>query len=366
MNSSRPAGIRAVAKHAGVSVATVSRVINNSDPVSGGIRFRVLNAIGQLNYHPQPLFSQVFRDCRSGRPSSPLRTRTIGFLTHDWLLRKAQHDDGYYSRVLAGVQQTCLQNRYYVTLVGATPDLVEIPSIILENRIDGLLVEGRLPVKLLQLLVRRLPIVFIDNTYPDLPASSVMPDVRRATREVLTHLWQLDHRNLVTFQAVDCHRYDCAHVFRDFFEEKNHPVIHPHLCEEQSIDTASHATVMAAYARQVAAARPRPTAVVTWDVYGIALLTEFRKLGLRVPEDISVTGMDDTTQARLATPPLTSYRFPMDEMGRSATELLFQHIETDQRPVRHLLINGMLAARATSAACNDAPFSANKSTTGAT
>ena len=90
--------------------------------------------------------------------------------------------------------------------------------------------------------------------------------------------------------------------------------------------------------------------MVSWDTYVLTLMEELQGLGMRVPEEFSLVGIDDMAAARRSTPQLTSYRFPMDEMGRSAIELLIQQIEDRSRPVRHLQINGQLIERGSCAA----------------
>jgi LacI family transcriptional regulator len=84
-------------------------------------------------------------------------------------------------------------------------------------------------------------------------------------------------------------------------------------------------------------------------VYACTLVDELQRLGLRVPRDVSVMGMDDMLAARLSSPQLSTYRFPMEELGRSATELLIERIKDRSRPVRHLQINGQIIERASCA-----------------
>ena len=187
--------------------------------------------------------------------------------------------------------------------------------------------------------------------YPDLEADSVMPNSAQAVREQLQYLWELGHRNIVTFQPIvmESHIDVYLRAFHQFFAERNHSLANPRLCVPREINSGTHARVMGEYAKEIVDASARPTALVTWDVYACGLLVELLRVGLRVPQDISVIGMDDVLDARLSSPPLTSYRFPMEEMGRSATDLLIERIQDRRRPVRNLLINGLLVERASCA-----------------
>lgn len=345
--------IRDVARVAGVSRTTVSLVLNNSLVPAHETRVRVMNAAKELNYQPDPMFSQALRRRRAGHMNARVANRTIGFLTSNDLMifEKAQNDDGYYSRVHAGLQRAIEEHHYHLMWKCADPASLTVPEMVTDNRVDGLLIEGNFHEVLRGLLATRLPVAFIDRSFPELEADSVMPNIERAVHEQLNYLWELGHRNIVTFShlAVTLHTEVHLRVFHEFFARKNHPVLQPKLCEKRDINPQNHSRVMAEYAREFAAAQPRPTAFVSWDTYACPLLVELQRLGLRVPADVSVMGMDDIIAARLLSPQLSSYRFPMDELGRSATELLIARIEDRTSPVRHMVINGQIIERASCA-----------------
>ena len=196
----RVANIREVARAAGVSRTTVSLVLNNSPVPSAETREKVLNAARDLNYRPDPMFRQALQRRRAGHEPSHLATQTIGYLTSQVIFEGAQHQDGYYSRVLAGIQQAIDRQHYHLMWKTANMDRLALPEMVVENRIDGLLIEGTFPPVLRELLAKRLPVTFIDRAYPELPANSAMPHIEQGAREVLHYLWELGHRNIVTFQ----------------------------------------------------------------------------------------------------------------------------------------------------------------------
>ena len=345
--------IRLVARRAGVSPTTVSRVLNNNPIPSTGTREKVWQAVADLNYQPDPAFSQALKLRRQTVRTAPVGTRTIGFFTNTFIRDRAQRDDGYYSRVLAGIQAAAQEQEYHLMIEAAPPGERGIPAMVKDNRVDGLLIEGRFPEAIRRHLSQRFPVVFVDNNYPGEQAGSVMPNIEAAVTEQVQYLWDLGHRQIITFQPPAEHPVQQRlhwRGFQDFFLIRNLPIPAPKLCTPRAITPETHVQVMAEYARQVAAARPRPTAIVTWDIYALSLMAELQQLGLRVPEEISLIGMDDTMEARLATPQLTSTRFPMDHMGRAATELLLQQLRDRSRPVTHLLINGQLIERGSCAA----------------
>lgn len=347
----RRTSIRDVARQAGVSATTVSMVLNQSPVPSAATRQKVLSAVKDLDYEPDTKFREAVQLRHAGRQGPRTGTRTVGFLTNELIVENALRDDGYYSRVMAGIQRATEQRRYYLMVKSASLDALMVPAMVQDRRVDGLLIEGEFPEVLRELLVKRLPVAFIDRTYPDLGADSVMPNIERAVREQLAYLWELGHRNIALFQQkarshhVDLH----TRAFFQFFAERNQPVAQPRLCDPRTVAPRTHAVAMAAYAQEFASAQPRPTALITWDVYACTLVDEWHRLGLRVPGDVSVMGMDDILAARLSSPQLSSYRFPMEELGRAAAELLIERIEDRRRPVRHLQINGQIIERASCA-----------------
>jgi LacI family transcriptional regulator len=107
---------------------------------------------------------------------------------------------------------------------------------------------------------------------------------------------------------------------------------------------------MAQFARRIIDAKPRPTALISWDTYACSLLRLLQQHGRSIPDDMSIIGMDDILAAQTATPQLSSYRFPMEDMGHSATELVVERIKDRSRPVHQIIVSGKIVERATCAA----------------
>lgn len=340
--------IHDVAKKARVSVATVSRVLNNNSIPTAATRERVLQAAHKLKYRPHPAFRRSNGTGSSARPD----THTLGYFTVHEYLEKAQRDDGYYSRILSGIQKAAQQHSYHVMVESTESQSLHLGRMVSDERVDGLLVEGTFSEVLRKLLIQRLPIVFINRYYPELPASSVMPDISSGVFELLQSLWGLGHRQIATFQPIDTkiHHRLYLNAFKDFFLQQNTPIPHPQLCELRSINPETHQQVLLDYAHEVLNAQPRPTAIVTWNVYASTLITILQERGVRVPQDMSLIGMDDTVDAGRTTPPLTSYHFPVDEIGFSATELLVKKLQNPARPPHHITVNGQLVQRASCSA----------------
>lgn len=343
--------IRDVAEKAGVSRSTVSLVLNNSPVPKDETRRKVLEVVERLNYQPDPLFGEAVRRRRAGEQPKVSMTQAIGFLAGDFLINQAYGNDGYYSRVLAGIHQAVEKHDYHLMIKTVDSDDTALPSLVTENRVDGLVIEGDLPKLLLKLLADRMPIAIIDRSITDLEVDSVMPNIEKALHNQLDYLWDLGHRNIIKFMSVtdSIHNRWYERAFYQFFEDRGHSLMQPQLCERRIIDSETHDQVMAEYAKQIVDASPRPTALVTMDTYACSLVPLLQNHGLRVPEDISVLGMDDLVEGQILTPQLSTYRFSMEDMGRSATELLIERVKDRSRSVHQVLINGSLIERATCA-----------------
>ncbi len=353
----KPVSIRDVAKKAGVSRSTVSLVLNNSPIPKEETRHKVLEVVKQLNYQPDPLFGQAIRRRYAGGNDTPQKTQTIGFCANDFLLGQARVDDGYYSRVLAGIQLAAEKYDYHLMIKSIASGEEAPPAMVAEHRVDGLVVEGDLPGLLLKILADRLPIAIIDRVNHDLNIDSVMPNIEKAVQSQLAYLWGLGHRNIAMFVTANdsIHRKWQERAFYQFFQDIDQPIVNPKLCERHDINEKTHDKVMAAYVKKIVQASPRPTALISWDVYACSLLSLLQEHGLRVPEDISLIGMDDTLDSQKSRPQLSTYRFSMEDMGRSATELLIQRINDRSRPVHQIMIDGKLIERATCAAVPGSP-----------
>lgn len=344
-------GIRDVSRVAGVSITTVSRVLNNSVIPSEATRRKVLEAVEKVGYRPDPLFSAALRRHRSGRGVEPVKTKTIGFLIMRGLQEAAhRHHEDYYSRVLSAVWNVASKQRYHVMFAEVDAGESRVPDLVAENRVDGLLVEAELSAALCKVLIHRLPTVFIDRTYADPAADAVVTDYVQAVTDVLGYLWQLGHRQIALFSDTDDRFYNQESMegFRRFYESRGLPLPCPELSQPQDIHPDTNDRIITEYLTRLWATKPRPTAVVAVsNVYAQFILTHLAKAGPVVPRDLSVASLNDVSVGGAPVhPALTSYRASMERIGASATELLLQRIRDPQRPTFRLLVSGRMIERA--------------------
>lgn len=308
-----------VAKRAGVTKQTVSNVVRRRMVVSAETKARVEAAIAELGYTP----NLVARSLSTGT------TMTIGFIVPTIA-------NPFYSEVVEEVE-TLLEERGYHLLLATTRgdgERARRHLTTLSNRsVDALLVAGDfdLDAHLPPQAAWGFPVVLCawEIDPPDtLPVVTV--DYEKAGYLAGRHLRELGHRHLAVIADLPAHRVRVAGARRAFSEDgitvpDGAVFAAPGATPESGYEAARHALPELLTTGRV-------TAVFTsTDAIALGVMEAVRQQGLRVPEDISVVGIDDIPQAAHAHPPLTTVALPKRQMAREATELLWRGI-ADDRP----------------------------------
>src|SRR3954471_3820997 len=310
--SSRAVVMADVARLAGVSQQTVSRVLNQSPHVRPDTRERVLEAIRRLGYRPN----------RLPRAPGTRRTRTLGVLAFDTTLfgpastllaiERAAHDAGY-SVSIAGLRALDAG-----TLLGAVERLRE-------QGVDGVLViapQESAAGGLLQLAAHDIPVVATEAG-PAGGVPLVAVDQVAGARLATEHLLALGHRTVwhVAGPPDWPEAQDRVRGWRAALEAAGAPVPPP-LPGDWSARSGYALGQLLGPATAVFAGN---------DQMALGVLRALHELGRRIPEDISVVGFDDIPEAAYFTPPLTTVRQRFDEIGRRALGLLVEQIEHGTR-----------------------------------
>jgi LacI family transcriptional regulator len=330
-----PATIRDVAKRAGVGVGTVSRVLNNSPSVSDSTRRKVLTAIDELSYTPNP----------SARRLSLGKTLSIAVIV-PFFTRPA------FVERLRGVEYALSQSEYDLILFNVETTVerdIYFRELPRRERVDGLLVISLSPPngEVNYLLQAEVPTVLVDAYHPSL--DHVVIDDVAGGRMATQHLIDLGHSkiSLVSDPLVNPFNFvssrDRYQGYRQALAEAGipfRPEYHrqaPHGREE---------------ARQMAAdllsLPDRPTAIfATSDTQAVGVLEAAQNMGLMVPEDLSVIGYDDIEMAEYLH--LTTIRQPLFALGIEAVELLLDSIANPPVAPRRVLLPIELVVRGTTA-----------------
>ncbi|MBO2945336.1 LacI family DNA-binding transcriptional regulator [Paenibacillus sp. F411] len=300
------ATIKQVAQAAGVSVATVSRVINESGYVHEDTRRRVEDAVRELNYTPNEVARSLYKR----------KSKLIGLLLPDIT-------NPYFPQLARGVEDR-LQEQDYRVILGNSDESrekeTEYIQTFLQNNVVGVISSTHAPDHEMYTGLK-IPVVFLDRTVNDSP--SVYADGREGGRQAARELVQRGSARIVIIQgpaavrtAMD--RYEGA---AEQLEKLG--------ASYQVLKTDSFSfTEAEAWAQELFRQYPDSDGIIASnDIVAFAVLQEAVRLGKKVPQDVQIIGFDDIPLSRLLTPSLSTIHQPAYEMGRAAADLIIALIE---------------------------------------
>ncbi|WP_380170989.1 LacI family DNA-binding transcriptional regulator [Kineococcus sp. DHX-1] len=310
--------IKEVAARAGVSIGTVSNVLNRPETVTETNRLRVQEAIEELGY----VRNESARQLRMGR------SRFLALVVLDIA-------NPFFTELARGAELTAEAGGHTLLLCSSAEDLARERrhlEVLRQQRVAGIVLS---PVdtseeRLAELRRLDVPLVLLDRSDPDGPTPSVSVDDVEGGRLAVAHLLAAGHRHIAVvggprgFLQVD-HRMQGA---RRAVADAGLP---PETLVEVEVPAMHLENGRAIGATLDSWGRPdRPTAVFCLnDLLALGVLQEVVQRGLKVPDDLALVGYDDIDFAAAATVPLTSVRQPTDLLGRSAVELLLQRAAAD-------------------------------------
>lgn len=320
------ATISRVAEAAGVSRATVSRVMNGRSTVAPDLAARVLAAAQALDYAPSP----VARSLALGR------TATIALIVPD--LSNPMFQDILRNLSLAAGEDG---HRLLIAESNEHVEDEEILAVEARRRCDGIVLAApRLPTADLERLAPQLaPLVLINRKLPGSGVPSLWVDHAAGISDLVSHLLSLGHRKIVYLAgpAIAMSNRERLTALQRMSD---------HGKQFELIELPCGAMFDNGHAAAGAAVSTGATAVVAYnDMVAFGTLSGLHELGVSVPDQISVTGFDDIPFARFTTPPLTTAAVPTNTLGRQAWERLRDQLqghttdqEADYRP--RLLVRG--------------------------
>jgi LacI family transcriptional regulator, galactose operon repressor len=311
--------IRDVARAASVSVATVSRVLNGKEPVREDTRRRIRAVVERLHYFPHG----------AARSLITRRTNTLGVLLPDVY-------GEFFSEVIRGIDSCARQRGYHLLVSGSHSDGTEIEAVLraARGRVDGWIVMSpELDTRVLKRnLTDGLPAVLLNGVANGDPFDSIRVDNYGGARAMVRHLISLGHRRIAHLAGPVGNR-DASERLRGYRDSMRTVSSRPSRELEMAGDFREEAGLAAG--RLLLAWKNPPTAVFAAnDAMAIGLLSSLQEGRVRVPEDLAVAGFDDIPIARFATPPLSTVRVPIAELGAQATGLLLKALTGPPARVR--------------------------------
>jgi len=303
-----------VAKEAGVSYSTVSRVVNNKEYVSANKRERVLQAMAELGY----VANMQARSLAGGR------TNTVGLLVHGL-------NNGYIGEIIKGIDDALDEAHYdimlYTTHTHKAKESVYVTRLT-RNVVDGLLLvlPRNADVYLEVLNKRRFPHVLVDHEgiSHGTRVPSIVAENWRGAHSATCYLLELGHRRIgfITGSLDMGCAQDRLSAYKAALQEYGLPVLPELIREGNFLQPLGYSC-----AKELLNLEEPPTAIfASNDISAFGVMEAVRDQGLRIPRDISIVGFDDIPQAAHVHPLLTTVRQPLEEMGQRAAKLLLNYI----------------------------------------
>lgn len=320
-----------IAQRAGVSIATVSRVLNHSPGVKEETRQRVMAAIHDLNYSHNAVAAAL-----TGK-----KTYTLGFLLPDIA-------NPFFAELARGVEDRANYHGFNVIICNTDNKPHKEQAyvrLLLKKRIDGLLFAaasaGSQALK--QVQKSGLPVVLVAREATDMDLCSVLVDNVEAGYTATRHLIELGHRVIalatqsLTIKTSQDRRLGYLRALEEYGLAISDDL---QIFDCRGIEGGRMAV------RQLMQLSKKPTAVVAFnDMVAIGIIAEAKAAGLAVPEQLSVVGVDDTIIASVTDPPLTTVAQPIYSMGHQAIDCLVGLINGEKLPRKRIILDTHLVIR---------------------
>ncbi|XID91253.1 LacI family DNA-binding transcriptional regulator [Paenibacillaceae bacterium WGS1546] len=298
-----------VAKKSGLSVVTVSRVLNRSPSVRPKNREKVLRAMEELDYRPNA----------SARSLASGRTGIIG-------LTLATLNDSVLDAIVKEINDGLAEHGYFLALSISQGDEDSFRrSMFQEDRVDGviLLSPENSDVYVKELKKRKIPFVIVDSQQRRLSASMVIVNNYKGGYDATKHLIGLGHKDIAYISGPDA-LLSSRERERGYLAALDEAGLKPYAIEQGQFEISSGYRIAS---RWIESGR-RPTGVFAADDFiAIGVMDAYKNAGLRIPRDVSIVGFDDQIYASEFSPKLTTVRLPFDKIGKQGVDLLLQLIK---------------------------------------
>jgi DNA-binding LacI/PurR family transcriptional regulator len=327
------ANMKDIAKIAGVSLGTVSNVLNDSAAVREPLRQRVLQAVQSVGYQPSQLARALRRD----------KTNMIGMIIPDIT-------NPFFPAVVRGAEDVAFSNGYRLVLCNTDND--HSKELVHLNELRTYLPAGLIviPSNFSDLTVQAesyrragTGVVCIDRLPKNWSGDSVTADNEEGAYNATRCLLQMGHTKLAVITGP-LHLTNATERLGGFKRAVREARLHlsPEYVQETSFDKAGGHSKALVLLRLI----PRPTAIFAGnDMIALGVLLAIREAGLRCPEDVSLMGFDDLDLAETTNPSLSSVSQSGYQLGTTAARILLDRLEGDSSPAKHVILPTSLRLR---------------------
>lgn len=333
--------IQDVAKEAGVSITTVSRVINNNYPVKKETREKVEKIIEELNFTPNSLARGLIKK----------KTDTIGILV-------PSITNIFFPLVINGIEHFTEKKGYTLIMCDTKDRQTEIRQIrnLTERRVDGIIsIDPSVEIikkGIYEDLSKEIPLVIINGYNKDIQCNFVINNQEMGVIEALEYLIELGHRKIAFLRGKNSYSYDLK-------QEQYYKTLKNNNIETNSdyiivIDTGNgpETVDLGMEAVKNAMIKPnRPTAILACnDLMALGALHACQKLSIKVPEEVSIIGYDNIIISQMSEPKLTTIDQNMYKLGNLAAKILYENIGKQKYTHKKIILDTKLVKRDSCAA----------------
>lgn len=320
-----------IAKRAGVSTATVSKVFNNSGRISEKTRKKVIEIGQELNYQPSVLASAL-----TGK-----KTFTIGLLIPDVV-------NPFFAELARSVEDRAHELGFNLVICNTDNHMskeIKYVQLLRQKSVDGIIVATgvRNDEFLKELIEQHVPIALIAREMSVLAASTVLVDDFAGGYTATSHLIELGHRDIAIIAeniSVSSSK-ERVRGYRHALEE-NGLLFDDQLVvlSEFSVETGRKVS------REILSEARRPTAIFACnDLLAIGAMQAAKELNIKIPDELSIVGFDNTILATITDPPMTTIAQPIQAMGRQVVDLITQEINEEHEVKQRVVLLPELIVR---------------------
>ena len=331
-----------VAKKAQVSVATVSRVVNGNYPVKDSTRRKVLEAIRDLKYIPNI----------QARELNTQRSSIIGIIVPSLF-------NTFFAEVVNGIESFTASSGYSLLLTYTKDNPISekrCMNELLMRNVSGIINISpnteKVASDFFDQIAQRMPMVFI-NSYVKRPAISyVNNDERIGTKIALEYLISLGHKNICFIRGDRSDSYEFKQNAYEEIMKKMHNFREDYILNIGAGNSIETVELTAEKVVETLQEKKEITAIFSCnDLMGIGAVNGCHRLGIKVPQDMSVMGFDNILLSNFIEPKLTTMDQNMMTLGWTAASLLMEKIANENKTSRQVVLQNTLVLRDTTAAC---------------
>ncbi|RAV22329.1 LacI family DNA-binding transcriptional regulator [Paenibacillus contaminans] len=300
-----------VAKKAGVSTATVSRVMSGYAHISKEVRDRVLQAAEELHYTPN----------LAARSLKLRKTQTLACIVPDMT-------NPYFVEIFKGVHLRAKERGYHA-IMEETDFMKESSDTLTERRVDGAILCGFVPDETIAFLAERLPLVSLQSNIPYSHCGSITEDLKQAASRAVCYLAEQGHRRIGIITRDNSAGFSGNPRLEGYLEALKECGLSYSESDIVYYRAGTYSQKLGYEAMKAWIARGLnvSAALANNDLVAIGAIAAASEAGILVPEDLSLIGFDDTAAAAFSNPPLTSVKLEKQNKGMMAVDMLLDSMD---------------------------------------